>query len=205
MFKQLVCVVSTSFLATAATGAEEPQWLKDARAREARSTPATAIQSKDGWFKARVPGKVGHVIEQEEGSYSVEIDLGTDAPIQREVYPKGIDMANALRRTLIATMKDTAENQGIVEARNLEVLDAGAYGNAPFISTSWIYRVAGKDGALLGGYKQFVMEKNQYNVYCAHLDLGYTKTFNEARSSNLNLIALSINFAPPIIIPSKIP
>ena len=42
---------------TQAADAPEPQWLKDARAREAKSLEVRPIESKDKWFKARVPGK----------------------------------------------------------------------------------------------------------------------------------------------------
>jgi hypothetical protein len=176
MFKQALLALSL-FLAASAMAADEPQWLKDARAREAKSLRPSEVRSKDGWFKASLPGKSIGVIEQVEGSYSVELDIGADANVFCEVYPKGIDLANGLRQTFTNSMKNIEESQGKVEARALETSDAGAHGAVPYIALNWVYRVTGEKGAMLGGFKQAVLEKGASAVYCAHNDIGYTKTF----------------------------
>ena len=92
-------------LCTSAFGADEPKWLKEARAREAKLAAPAEINSKDGWFKFRAPGKVANAIEKVEGSYSVEFDLGTQAPVQCEVFPEGVDLANGLRVTFENAIK----------------------------------------------------------------------------------------------------
>ena len=164
-------------LCTSAFGADEPKWLKEARAREAKLAAPAEINSKDGWFKFRAPGKVANAIEKVEGSYSVEFDLGTQAPVQCEVFPEGVDLANGLRVTFENAIKAIEANQGKIEARALESSDAGSYGPVPYIKLSWLYRVAGPQGALLGNVKQFIMEKGPVGIYCVHNDLGYTETF----------------------------
>jgi hypothetical protein len=157
--------------------AEEPQWLKDARARESKSLKPALHKSKDGWFKVRAPGKLVEAIEKVEGSYSIELDIGADASVYCEVYPEGIDLANALRATLTSSLNEIEANQGKIEVRALAEADAGAHGNVPFIALTWLYRVKTSDGARVGSLKQFVMEKGDQGVYCAHNDLGYTRTF----------------------------
>lgn len=176
MFKSAALALSL-FLGASALADDEPQWLKDARARESQSLKPGEVKSKDGWFKASLPGKVVGVIEEVEGSYSVELDIGTDVNVFCEVYPKGIDLANGLRQTLTNSMKNIEESQGKLEARALESSDAGAHGAVPYIAMNWIYRVSGEKGALLGGFKQVVLEKGASAVYCAHNDIGFTKTF----------------------------
>lgn len=176
MFKRAALAFSL-LLCMPAFGADEPKWLKDARARESKSLKAAEIRSQDGWFTARTPGKSVKTIEEGEGSYSVELDIGGDASVYCEVFPKGIDLANALRVTLNNAIAEIESSQGKIEARALEGTDAGAYGPAPYISLTWIYRVATPEGAMLGALKQFVMEKGDLAVYCAHNDLGYTRTF----------------------------
>src|SRR5687768_3450372 len=177
MFKRAAFAFSL-LLCTSAFGADEPKWLKDARARESKSLKAAEIKSKDGWFKVRTPGKKVGTIEKVEGSYSVELEIGGGgASVHCEVYPEGIDIANALRVTLHNAIKEIESSQGKIEARALESTDAGAYGAVPYISLSWVYRVASPEGAQVGGFKQFVMEKGKQGVYCAHNDLGFTRTF----------------------------
>jgi hypothetical protein len=164
-------------LAASAHGAEEPQWLKEARARESKSLKPAELKSKDGWFTVRTPGKPVHPIEKVEGSYSVELDIGGDASVHCEVYPEGVDLANALRVTFDNALREIEKSQGKLEARALESTDAGAHGAVPYISLTWLYRISSPEGARLGSLKQFVMEKGKQGVYCAHNDLGFTRTF----------------------------
>jgi hypothetical protein len=176
MFKR--AAIAFSILScTAAFGAEEPKWLKDARARELKSSKPAEIQSKDGWFKARVPGKQVGIIEKIEGSYSVEIGIGGDVSVHCEVFPGGADLANALRVTLNNAIKVIEESQGKLEARALESTDSGAYGPVPYLQLAWLYRISSPEGPRVGSFKQFVMDKGGIAVYCAHNDLGYARTF----------------------------
>jgi hypothetical protein len=177
MFKRPLLAFSV-LLCSTVFGADAPDWLKEARARESKSLKSSALKSKDGWFKVSSPGKLVGAIEKVEGSYTVELDVGSDANVYCEVYPEGIDMANALRVTLESSMKEIESNQGKLEARVLESTDAGAHGGVPHITLTWLYRVATPDGARVGGFKQFVMEKGDQGVYCAHNELGYTRTFS---------------------------
>jgi hypothetical protein len=176
MFKRAAFAI-TLLSCTSAFGADEPQWLKDARARESKSLQPAEIKSKDGWFKARTPGKLVGTIEKVDGSYSVELDVGGDGSVYCEVFPEGVDFANGLRVTLDNAMKEIESSQGKIEVRVLEGTDAGAHGAVPYFALTWLYRVATPKGAMVGGFKQFVMEKGKSGVYCAHNDLGYTRTF----------------------------
>jgi hypothetical protein len=105
MSKRALAAQSVLLATFAVQGAEEPQWLKDARAREGKSGPAVELKSKDNWFKAKVPARVVGVIEKVEGSYSIEFNIGSEQTAYCEVVPDGFDMANMLRRTLDITLK----------------------------------------------------------------------------------------------------
>ena len=74
-------IASALFFFALAAGAQEPKWLTDARAREAKTTSPREFKSKDNWFKAKVPAKVVGVIEKVDDSYSIEFDLGVETPI----------------------------------------------------------------------------------------------------------------------------
>jgi hypothetical protein len=182
---------------TAAFSADEPQWLKDARAREIKSQKLTEFKSKDGWFKASIPGKVVNTVEEVEGSYSVELDIGGDGKVYCEIYPKGVDLANSLRVTFTGALKEIETSQGKLEAHALESSDAGAHGPVPYLSLSWIYRIAAPGGSQLGALKQFVLEKNGVAVYCSHNEIGYSKTF----ASIAKGFAETFTTAEPVAVP----
>lgn len=173
-----VAVASLAWLCACVAQGDEPKWLQDARAREASPVAPGEFNSKDGWFRASVPAKVIGDIEKLEGSYTVTINVGSDAPVHCEVVPDGFDMADMLRQTFDLTMKEVGEAQGKVEATQLEFTDAGAFSNVPFIATRWLYRVHDGKEARLGALKQIALDKLGHGVYCAHLDLGYVATFD---------------------------
>ena len=87
-------IASVAFFCISVAQADEPQWLKDARARESKPIKATAFKSKDNWFSAKVPAKVVGPVVKEQGSYSVELNIGGDNPIYCEVVPEGFDTAD---------------------------------------------------------------------------------------------------------------
>ena len=191
LLRTVIAWVALSLVSAAQ--AAEPQWLKDARAREARTGAARVLKSKDDWMSARVPAKVVGDIVLEQKSYSITFDVGGDAPIFCEVVPQGFDMADMLHRTFDLTMKQIEEMQGKVEAKDLEYTDAGAIGGVPYLQTRWLYRVNDGKETRVGGLKQITMEKHGHGLYCAHVDLGYVKTFDAVTH------ALAESFeAPPV-------
>ena len=161
----------------AVQAADAPKWLTEARARESKLMAPRELKSKDNWFKAKVPAKVVGVIERVEDSYSIELDHGSGASIYCEIVPDGIDMADMVRVSAESTLKRAAELQGKIEGRQIQELDAGAIGNIPYLSISWAYTVQSPEGLLAGAFKQVSMNKGNVGIYCAHVDMGYTRTF----------------------------
>ena len=158
--------------------AQEPQWLKDARAREGKLGQPRDFKSKDNWLKARVPGKVVGKVEKVEESYSIEIEIAAESPIYCEFVPDGFYLADTMRRMFDVTMKQFTDAQGKVEAKDLEFSDAGAIGNVPYLRARWLFRINDGKETRIGMLKQFVMAKRGHGLYCAHLDIGYVKTFD---------------------------
>ena len=157
--------------------ADEPQWLQDARARESKPIAARKLKSMDGWLKARVPAKaVGPIIKLED-SYSIKLDIGAASPIYCSVMIGDINLADTLRRAADATLTKLEAAKGKIENREIEKLDAGAYGEVPYIAVTWHYAADGARGLMAGGIKQVAMTKNGVGMYCAHVDLGYVATF----------------------------
>ncbi|HEV7607073.1 MAG TPA: hypothetical protein VGO61_07040 [Steroidobacteraceae bacterium] len=197
MFKQVSFTLSFWVVAMAAQAADEPQWLKEARAREGKPIVAREFKSKDNWLKAKVPGKVVGVIEKVQGSYSIELDIGATDSVYCELYPDGVDIADTLRRMLDATLEQIEKVQGKIDIRTLDKIDAGALGHSPYLMPSWVYRVGDGDAKHLGGIKQFAMEKDGRAVYCAHTEIGYTKTFAAVANAFAETLETAEKPVPP--------
>jgi hypothetical protein len=173
----MLCALLT-MAAMAAGAADEPQWLQDARARESKLPEPAVIESKDRRFKAVVPARVRGAIVEEDGSYSVELQVGKDVgSVHCEIYLEGTDMANALRLTATATFDHVASVQGKIESREIERTDAGWNGSAAFLQADWIYAVQVDGQKQLGALKQVLFERDGASVYCAHNEIGYRQTF----------------------------
>ena len=177
--------------------ADEPQWLTEARAREGKIGEPKQFKSKDNWLKGRVPGKVKGAVEKVEESYSIEVDFGGESPAYCELIPDGFDMADMVRRTLELTMEEVAQSQGKVQTRTLEYADAGAIGNLPYLKARWIYAVNDGKETRLGALKQFVALKGGHGLYCAHLDIGYVKTFDAVTHSLAESLEMATAAAAP--------
>jgi hypothetical protein len=161
-----------------ATAKDEPQWLVDARAREATLPEAGAVASKDGRFKARVPAQFQGDIVEEQGSYSVELGLGAGVePMYCEVYPEGIDLAHGITTLSAATFEVIAKSQGRIEGRELERTNAGWNGAAAFLQADWVYLVKVDGDNRLGALKQIIFERDDATLYCGHNEIGYARTF----------------------------
>ena len=186
---------SIALLCMSAAQAEDPQWLKEARAREGKIGSLREFKSDDNWLKAKVPVKVKDVVKQEK-AYVISFDVGGETPAYCEVIPEGFDMADMLRQTVDITMKEVEPIQGKVEAREIEYTDAGSFGEAPYLAARWLYRVNDGKETRLGALKQVVFEKHGHGVYCSHIDIGYVKTFDAMTR------AMAESFeAPPVAAP----
>lgn len=181
MMDRIVLASTLALAAVTAPAADEPPWLSEARAREGALTESVSIQSRDGRFKASVPARLRGEIVESEGSYSVELDIGTGGePVYCEVFPDGVDMADALRITAAASFDAIAAEQGRIESRELEHTDAGWNGGAAFMQAEWLYLVTIDGQKRLGALKQILFERDGGSVYCAHNDIGFRLTFERA-------------------------
>lgn len=191
MFRQFLLGLGAATLAFNAH-AEDPQWLRDARAREAAKTSVREIRSTDGWFTARVPAKSVGNIELSEGSYSVQLEVGAPSPLSCEVYPDGLDMADGLRRIFENIISEPGEGN-TVEMHALESVDAGNWNDVPWLQANWLYRIFDGKDKLLGGARQYAFDKDGVAVYCGFSEFGYLETTNEV----VRQFAGSIRFNKP--------
>ena len=171
----LLCVM------TPRAGAQaEPKWLTDAKTREARLPAPTDIASADGWFRARIPGKLNQPVVMEDGGYRFSFDLAEGHPVTCEVLQGGQDLGALLAKVAELTFGETEKLNGKIEARVVEQSDAGAIGPHAYISLRWAYRAQHQDGLRIGALTQFIADLDRAAIYCVHEHLGYVKTFQSA-------------------------
>lgn len=187
---------SIALLCFSVAHADDPQWLKDARAREGKTGELREFKSEDNWLKGSLPVKVNEVVKQEK-AYVISFDVGGGTPAYCEVIPDGFDMGDMLRQTLDITLKEVEPIQGKVEAHQIEFTDAGAIGEVAYIKTRWLYRVNDGKEPRLGALKQMVFEKNGHGVYCSHVDIGYVNTFDAATRAMAETFEAPASAPPP--------
>jgi hypothetical protein len=190
MLRRLALLIAMLNCGAAAWAADEPKWLQDARVREGKLAKPREIKSKDGWLRASVPGKLVGDIEVEEGAYTITFDIGAETPIRCEVIVGSYDQASLLRTVANQAFEDLEPVQGKIEAKELEYTDAGAFGVNPYLQAHWIYVANDGKQSAVGMLKQLTTEKLGHGIYCAHLEIGYTKTFHDAaRAFTESLVA----------------
>jgi hypothetical protein len=168
----LLCVM------VGATQAQDlPKWLTDAKAREARLAEPIDVASADGWLRTKVHGALKQEIVENDETYEINIAVEEDVIVSCVVLRGSRDLAALLARTAKATFEEIQKNNGAVEARVVEASDAGAVGPNPYMSLQWLYRVDLKGEKQVGALKQYAAALDDAVVFCAHDDLGYSRTF----------------------------
>ncbi len=155
-----------------------PKWLTDAQAREAPLAAPAAVASEDGWLQARVPGGVRHKVVLESGGYSLSVVVGDALTVSCEVLRGSRDLAALLAETAEITFGQLRKANGEIEARTVEMVDAGAVDGRPYLALRWLYRARREGDVRVGGLKQFAADFGDAVVYCANDELGYVKTFD---------------------------
>jgi hypothetical protein len=168
----LLCVMA------GATQAQDlPKWLTDAKAREARLAEPVDVASADGWLRTKVHGALKQEIVENDETYEINIAVEEDVIVSCVVLRGSRDLAALLARTAKASLEGANENRGTVEARVVEASDAGSVGPNPYMSLQWLYRVDLKGEKRVGALKQYAAALDDAVVFCAHDDLGYSRTF----------------------------
>jgi hypothetical protein len=184
---------AAALLALAAASAhtqEQPQWLTDALAREARLPEPRTVTSVDGRLQANVPGEVQHKVEMQSDAYSLTIQLGKELTVSCEVLRGSRDLAALLTETAEISFGELGKTNGEIEARAVQSTEAGAVGPHPFLALRWLYRAKLKGELRVGGLQQFAADLGDAVVYCANDELGYARTFDavaRALTSGLRL------------------
>ena len=167
-----------ALMAASAHTQEQPQWLTDALAREARLPEPRTVTSVDGWLQANVPGEVPHKVEKQSDGYSLTIQLGKELTVSCEVLRGSRDLAALLAETAEISFGELSKTNGEIEARAVQSTEAGAVGHHPFLALRWLYRAKLKGELRVGGLQQFAADLGDAVVYCANDELGYARTFD---------------------------
>lgn len=193
----VLMMMALTALATAQ--AEEPKWLTEARVQEGKLGAPTAIRSEDGWFSAMVPVKVSGKITEDSGAYSMTFPLAPDEDASCIVYKSAHDDAQYLSAVAKSVFSDVVEkSQGKIEAKAVEFSEAGAIQHNPYLAIRWIYRVNDGKSARVGGYKQFITEKQGHTISCSHISIGFVRTFREAVQALVESIAFKDKESPAV-------
>ena len=170
----------------------EPDWLRQARAREAAPIEPAAVVAK-GVFRTRVPAKVLQAPKRDGEAHWISFGIGGDAPIDCFVYDEELDLASSLDAFSKASFEAIGQALGKVDMQQIESVDAGVLAGGAYLSVDWMYRVATKEGLRIGQVKHLAVSKAGHAIYCQHNEVGYAKSFRGV----VEELVRNLDFAAP--------
>ena len=186
----LLLVLCLTCLTTSGTG-QELSSVAARRAREGENLREQAIRSRDGVFTARLLGQIDRTdVAGASGVYSFEFGIGSELKATCELLVNGFDLAGGLRIAADQTIQGLQSLYGRVQVRRVDRIETGAFGVRPYIALHWAFAMGDGTITRVGGLKQIAVTLGEGSLYCAHLDLGYTRTFMAA----VRTLAESIEF-----------
>lgn len=184
--------------APALVPAEQPAWLAEARAREAALAEPVAVASDDKAISFRVPFAPQGKLTGGARSWVVTFELAPKVIASCEILKEETDVGALLRQMALITFTDSIEpQQGQVEARGVERVDAAIAGATPYLATSWLYRANDGKAQKLGALQQVAANHGNHGIYCALNDLGYRQTFTTLARTLIETLQARDDAPPP--------
>jgi hypothetical protein len=161
-----------------ATRAPDPNWFEKLLARETSPLPETRLLGAEDSFQAKVFASILAPPKAAEGFQYFALGIGSSAPAECWVYDSARDPAAALRTISDEMLRLIAERHGPIEAKAVQRIDAGVFGDIPYLALDWIYRVSTKQGAQAGQLKHLAGTKHERTILCVHNEPGYAESFS---------------------------
>ena len=178
--------------------AAEPQWLADARAREGTVGALHAVTTPDKQVSFSLPVRLLDEVKDDGDFYLVNFQLAPGVDGACDIFKDDIDVAATLRGAAGTTFANVIEPaQGKVQRKAVERIDAELLGTTPVLTANWLYVVKAGDGNRIGGFRQVAASQAGHGVYCALVDLGYAKTFEQVIGAILASLSPAAEFKAP--------
>ncbi len=172
----ILCAAGAGTRAQEGSSSRDPNWFNEMLAREAAPLAERLLASDDGAFETRVAAEISSQPKPSGRGYYVQLDVGTDVPMECWIYPKGSDVA-ASHRAFSERVFKSIEKQGAIDLKEIQRIDAGVFGGHPYLALDWLYRVKTRRGTLAGQVKLLAAFKSDASVHCLQNEAGYAKTF----------------------------
>lgn len=152
--------------------------LEQLRSREGELVLAREIKASDGWFIARVPAPaVRSSVAPENDQYLIELKIGAEQPVHCLVSRKPGDPPVHLQRVSAGMLDRIAEAIGPIASKQVERIDAGSIGRAPYMGVEWSFWVNSPEGRAPGSVHLLYALKDGAGLTCYKGEIGYTQTF----------------------------
>ncbi|MEZ4331241.1 MAG: hypothetical protein R3F35_05790 [Myxococcota bacterium] len=157
-----------------------PEWLVEARAREARFDGRFVVAAEDGWFASHLPARPepASVPFEEEADYAFDVDVDAvdDVSITCRVQRTASSPPELLRSTSTALLESVGRAVGPIATRRIEAVTAGAIGAAPYLGIDWLFVASTDEGDVTDGLALRYAVKDEAGILCMKLGLGYAET-----------------------------
>lgn len=154
-----------------------PKWFKTSMKREQKVESSSALKLDALKIDAQVLSN-SLTLEQGDGFWYVNLNIGTEAPMECYTFSVFDGPANSLHvlmNNAIQGMPD-AYDKPLVGKFNF-AQDVGVTGNIPYLSVDALYHLGKGKKQLYGLVKGLSAKTGEYLHACVHNELGYRKTF----------------------------
>ncbi len=142
----MFCLTVLALLLTpAATQAQQsldgwPEWVREQMQDEAKRLKFRQIETSDGSFRSKLPGKTT-APEAMEGGWYMTADIKAGVPVECYVFTSARDLATLLDWMATTNVNAVANNHGQLGTRRFYAADSGAIAGMPYLSLEWIYTI----------------------------------------------------------------
>jgi hypothetical protein len=193
----LIALGSGLLLGCATAPPESPtEWLQRMLAREVERSRQYEIASSDGFLSARSSARLRGEIEEREGSYYAQLDLGSEVPIECIFYSEQLHLASSLGIASQSNFDVIASRVGPLQQKQIGAIDAGSVDDNPYLGVEWIYVVQHGDDAIANQFEAFIGRKRARSIMCQHNELGFSRSLREVFVEILESVEFSEPDAP---------
>lgn len=182
----IICLTSLSALAFApkqlsaheiVSLKEFPEWFQEAVEREKRIGKKTRVKIDALNVNKKVLGKAT-LVEEDEGYWFYNFDIGTGSPVECHVYTSFDGTANSLHHLIEFGIQGVeALNEKKRSGTYPIYTDTGAFGNTPYLSLETMYNLGEGENKASGILKAISAQTGDSLQICMHNEMGYRETF----------------------------
>lgn len=166
-----------------------PDWFKTSMVRETNVSETSEFELTALSAKGKVVGAVS-LVEQEEGYWYYNINVGTASPVECYVFTSFDGPANSMNAIIKHNLQGAeALNNKKLSGQFNYAIDSGVSGATPYLHLDTLYMLGEGAEKVSGVIKAMSAQTAQSLQICTHNEIGYRATFKSVFESFVQAFA----------------